>query len=176
MIAQLNSTYSSGSSTEVTLKLKLYELLHFCLMVDVSGRMWLPSNGVVQCSDSSVGSVAARIACWSVVRFHILAFSFYSVPVWMSHRWRNDFYRQRFRRYPRRYLVGVTQGSRTCSLLSWVLPVQAQIVYVYPGYCPALFNPSDHVRDMQNRLSLNPTFANWFYFDFCSKNQTVGGH
>ena len=47
---------------------------------------------------------------------------------------------------------------------------------MYSGYHPSLPIPSDHDRDMQTRLSLDPPFANWFYVDFPTKDQTTGGH
>jgi hypothetical protein len=83
--------------------------------------------------------------------------------------WMNDVYYKHFQRYPRLYLFGVSRGSRMGSLLCRILPVQAQIFYIYPGHRPSLLIRSEYDRAMQNRLILDPTFANWFYFDFCSQ-------
>ena len=52
--------------------------------LSVRGRMWTLYDGAT-CLDSSVGRAAARIARWSVVRFHIPAHIFCSVPSWLSH-------------------------------------------------------------------------------------------
>jgi hypothetical protein len=83
--------------------------------------------------------------------------------------WMKDIYYKYFQHYPRLYLYGVSQGSRMCSLLSRVLPIQAQILYIYPGHRPSMKIHSDHSKAMQNRLIVDSTFANWFYFDYCSK-------
>ncbi len=51
--------------------------------------------------------------------------------------WMNEIYYRHFQHYPRLYLFGVSQGSRMCALLCRVLPVQAQILYIFPGYRPS---------------------------------------
>lgn len=51
--------------------------------------------------------------------------------------WMNDIYVQRFQYYPLLYLFGVSQGSPIGSLLCRVLPIQAQIFYILPGYRPS---------------------------------------
>ncbi|CAF1024923.1 unnamed protein product [Didymodactylos carnosus] len=79
----------------------------------------------------------------------------------------NDVYYKQFQHYPRLYLFGISKGSRISSLLCRVLPVQAQILYIVPGYRPSLLVHSDHDKAMQNRFILDHTFANWFYFDYC---------
>ena len=81
--------------------------------------------------------------------------------------WMNDVYYKHFQHYPRLYLFGISKGSRMSSLLCRVLPVQAQILYIVPGYRRSLLMHSDHNKAMQNRLILDYTFANWFYFDYC---------
>jgi hypothetical protein len=84
--------------------------------------------------------------------------------------WINDVYYKHFQHYPLLYLFGVSRGSEMCSLLCRVLPVQAQILYIDPGHRPSWLIHSDHDRQMQNRLITDPTFANWFYFVYCSKS------
>ncbi|CAF1029502.1 unnamed protein product [Adineta ricciae] len=94
--------------------------------------------------------------------------------IYMTFRkWMKAIYLKLFQSYPRLYLFGVRRGSRMCSLLSRVLPVQAQILYVYSGYKPSLLIHSDYDRDMRDQLVPNPTFANWFYFEFCSQNTSL---
>ncbi|UJR20487.1 hypothetical protein I4U23_023615 [Adineta vaga] len=87
--------------------------------------------------------------------------------------WMKSIYLKEFQHYPRLYLFGLSQGSRMGSLLSRVLPIQAQILYIYPGYKPSLLIHSDYDREIQNRLVLDPIFANWFYFDFCSRKSFI---
>ena len=91
---------------------------------------------------------------------------------WIYHTlqiWIHDIYYKHFQHYPQLYLYGVSRGSHIGSLLSRVLPIQAQIFYIHPGDHSSFLLRSDHYIEMQNRLSNDPTFANWFYFDYCSK-------
>jgi hypothetical protein len=90
--------------------------------------------------------------------------------------WIHDVYYKYFQHYPRLYLFGISRGSQMCSLLCRVLPVQAQILYIYPGNRPSLLIHSDHDREMQNRLIIDPTFANWFYFVYCSKSNSTANN
>jgi hypothetical protein len=86
--------------------------------------------------------------------------------------WMNEIYSKHFHRYPLLYLFGIIQGSRMGSLLCRVLPIQGQILYIYPGYRPSLLIRSDYGRAMQDRFISDPTLAHWFYFDFCFKNSS----
>ena len=82
-------------------------------------------------------------------------------------RWINTVFYQRFQRYPVLYIHGVSRGAAFAPLLARVLPIRALILTVYPGHKAAMTTPSSYSRDMQNRLLLDTTFANWFYFDYC---------
>ena len=63
------------------------------------------------------------------------------------------------------------------AILCRVLPVQAQICYIIPGYRPTLLVPSDHGKAMYDRLIVDPLFANWFCFAYCWKtNSTARKH
>ena len=91
--------------------------------------------------------------------------------------WMSDVYFTLFQHYPRLYLFGISRGSQMGSLLCRVLPVQAQIWSIAPGYQPSLLIRSDHDDAMQNRFITDQAFANWFYFDYCSKaNSTTNKH
>lgn len=85
-----------------------------------------------------------------------------SLQVWM-----NDVYYARYQRYPFLYLYAVSRGSHFAGLLCRVLPVQAQILYIYPGYLEGMTRRFAHDRDLKTRLELDPSFASWFYFKFC---------
>jgi hypothetical protein len=82
-------------------------------------------------------------------------------------KWMNEIYYKRFQRYPRLYIHSISRGSKFAPLLARVLPIQAQILSIFPGHWEAMFVRSDYHIDMQTRLALDPVFANWFYFDFC---------
>ena len=81
--------------------------------------------------------------------------------------WMNEIYYTKYQRYPLLYLYGVSRGSHFAGLLCRVLPVQAQILYIYPGYFQGMTIRSVHEKDLQTRLTLDPSFASWFYFKFC---------
>ncbi|CAF3113252.1 unnamed protein product [Rotaria socialis] len=81
--------------------------------------------------------------------------------------WMNTIYYPQFQCYPHLYIHATSRGSHFAGLLSRILPIQAQILYSYPGHRESMFIPSMYDVDMQTRLSLDPTFSNWFYFDFC---------
>ena len=81
--------------------------------------------------------------------------------------WINTVYYKRFQHYPRLYLHGISLGSAFATLVSRVLPVQAQILSCNVGGIHSLTTPSKYSVEMQTRLILDPTFASWFYFDFC---------
>ena len=83
--------------------------------------------------------------------------------------WMKNIYFTHFQHYPRLYLFGISRGSQMSSLLCRVLPVQAQILYITPGYQSSLLIRSDHDKAMQHRLTTDHALANWFYFDYCSK-------
>lgn len=83
--------------------------------------------------------------------------------------WMNDVYLSHFQRYPRLYLFGLSRGAQMCSLLCRVLPVKAQILYIAPGYSSSLLIPSDLDKAIYSRLINDDTFANWFFFEHCSK-------
>ena len=82
-------------------------------------------------------------------------------------KWMNEVYFKQFQRYPRLYLHGISRGSKFAALFSRVLPIQGQILTIFPGHWQGLLARSDHSIEMQTRLQLDPVFANWFYFDFC---------
>ena len=84
-------------------------------------------------------------------------------------KWMNDVFYKQFQRYPRLYFHGISKGSKVATLLSRILPIQQQILTVSVGNSHALSTHSDYPIDFQRRLQLDPTFANWFYFDFCYK-------
>ena len=84
-------------------------------------------------------------------------------------KWMNDVFYKHFQRYPRLYLHGISKGSKVATLLSRILPIQQQILTISLGNFHALFTHSDYPIEFQRRLQLDPTFANWFYFDFCYK-------
>ena len=92
-------------------------------------------------------------------------------------KWINDVYFQQFRYYPRLYIHGISRGSRIAGLICRILPIQQQILTVFPGEMHGMLTKSDYPIDLQRRLQLDPVFANWFYFDFCYKptltNQTL---
>lgn len=81
--------------------------------------------------------------------------------------WMNTIYYSWFKRYPLLYIHATSRGSKFAGVLCRVLPIQAQLLYIFPGHRRALIMPSDYDSDMQTRLISNSTFANWFYFDFC---------
>ncbi|CAF3990163.1 unnamed protein product [Rotaria magnacalcarata] len=82
-------------------------------------------------------------------------------------RWINRVYHQRFQRYPVLYIHGASRGAAFAPLIARILPIRALILTVYPGHKSALTIRSSYSRNMQNRLLLDTTFANWFYFDYC---------
>ena len=84
-------------------------------------------------------------------------------------KWINDIYYKQFQRYPRLYFHGISRGSKMCSILSRVLPIQHQILTACPVDEPSMLTPSEYPIELQRRLQLDPVFANWFYFDFCYK-------
>ena len=84
-------------------------------------------------------------------------------------KWINDVYYKHFQHYPRLYIHGISRGSRIAALLCRVLPIQQQILTIYPGDQHGMLTRSHYPVDLQQRLQLDPTFANWFYFDFCYK-------
>ena len=92
-------------------------------------------------------------------------------------KWINDVYFKQFRYYPRLYIHGISRGSRIAGLLCRILPIQQQILTVFPGERHGMLTSSEYPIDLQRRLQLDPVFANWFYFDFCYKptltNQTL---
>lgn len=81
--------------------------------------------------------------------------------------WMNTVYYKRFHRYPRLFVHGISQGSGFGTLLSRVMPIQAQILFATTGNYLALTARSIYSKEMQTRFILDPTFASWFYFDFC---------
>ena len=85
-----------------------------------------------------------------------------SLQVWM-----NNVYYAKYQRYPLLYIYGVSRGSHFAGLLCRVLPIQAQILYIYPGYFEGMTLRSAHDRDLQTRLTVDALFASWFYFKFC---------
>ena len=85
-------------------------------------------------------------------------------------KWMNDVFYKHFQRYPRLYLHGISKGSEVATLLSRILPIQQQILTISLGNSHSLFTHSDYPIEFQRRLQLDPTFANWFYFDFCYKH------
>lgn len=87
-------------------------------------------------------------------------------------KWIHEIYYAKFRQYPRIYFHGISRGSQLAALLGRILPVQAHIFTLYPGHWEAMLTRSRHSMDMQTRLSLDPTFANWFYFEYCYSPQT----
>ncbi|CAM4751710.1 unnamed protein product, partial [Rotaria magnacalcarata] len=90
--------------------------------------------------------------------------------------WINTVYYRTFQSYPRLYIHGISIGSVFATLLSRVLPIQAQILCVNIGDETALTTRSIYPNDMQTRLVLDPTYANWFYFDFCYNAKTKPVH
>jgi hypothetical protein len=84
--------------------------------------------------------------------------------------WINDVYYKHFQHYPHLYLYGLSRGARMSSLLRRVLPVQVQVLYVDLDDRLSLLIHSDNDREIQTRLIVDPTFANWFYFFYCSKS------
>lgn len=80
--------------------------------------------------------------------------------------WMNEVYFRRFQHYPRLYLFGVSRGAAMSAILCRVLPVQAQIFCIMPGYRSSLLAPSDHDKAMYDRLILDPSFASWFCFAY----------
>ena len=84
-------------------------------------------------------------------------------------KWMNDVYYKLFQNYPRLYIHGISRGSRMAGLLCRILPIQHQILTIFPGDEHGMLTPSDYPIDLQRRLQLDPVFANWFYFDFCYK-------
>ena len=89
-------------------------------------------------------------------------------------RWINRVYYTQFQRYPLIYLHGVSRGTVFAPLIARVLPVQGLLLTVNPGHRRGLTTPSAFSGHMQRRLSLDPTFANWFYFDYCYKPSLQG--
>jgi hypothetical protein len=85
-----------------------------------------------------------------------------SLQVWM-----NDVYYAKYQRYPLLYLYGVSRGSYFAGLLCRVLPVQAQILSIFPGYFEGMTIRSIHEKDLQTRLIVEPSFISWFHFKFC---------
>lgn len=81
--------------------------------------------------------------------------------------WMNDVYYAKYQQYPLLYLYGVSRGSNFAGLLCRVLPVQAQVLYIYPGYFEGMTIPSVLDRDLQTRLMVDSAFASWFHFKFC---------
>ncbi len=96
-----------------------------------------------------------------------IKYIYLSLQIWM-----NTVYYSRFKRYPLLYIHSTNLGSKFAGIICRVLPIQAQILYIHPGHREAMLIPSAYDSDMQTRLVLDPTFANWFYFDFCY-NKTV---
>ena len=84
-------------------------------------------------------------------------------------KWINEVYFEKFRYYPRLYIHGISRGSSISGLLCRILPIQHQILTIYPGEQYGLLTPSDYPINLQRRLQLDSVFANWFYFDFCYK-------
>ena len=72
-------------------------------------------------------------------------------------KWINDVYYKHFQHYPRLYIHGISR----------VLPIQQHIFTIYPGDQHGMLTRSQYPVDLQQRLQLDPVFANWFYFDFC---------
>lgn len=91
-----------------------------------------------------------------------LKYIYLSIQIWM-----NTVYYPKFRRYPFLYIHGTSRGSHFAGLLCRILPIQAQLLYTYPGHREAMLSSSIYDADMQTRLSIDTTFSNWFYFDFC---------
>jgi hypothetical protein len=87
---------------------------------------------------------------------------YYSLQKWM-----NEIYFKQFQQYPRLYVHGISRGSTIAALLSRILPIQGQILTLFPGDLQGFIVYSNHSTDLQTRLQLDPIFANWFYFDFC---------
>ena len=88
-------------------------------------------------------------------------------------RWINEIYHKQFQHYPRLYLYGLSRGARFAALLSRVLPVQAQILYIITGNGEGLLTRSDYDLTIRTRLTVDPIFSNWFYFHFCYFNETL---
>ncbi|CAM4946625.1 unnamed protein product [Rotaria socialis] len=86
--------------------------------------------------------------------------------------WINTVYYKSFQCYPRLYIHGISIGSAFATLLSRVLPIQAQILCIHFGQETALTTRSVYPNNMQTRLVLDPTYANWFYFDYCYNAKT----
>ena len=82
-------------------------------------------------------------------------------------QWINGVYYPKFHRYPRLYIHGVSLGTVFGPILARILPIQALILTVNPGNPIALLTPSKYSPELQRRLTLEPHFANWFYFDYC---------
>jgi hypothetical protein len=89
-------------------------------------------------------------------------YMYLSLQIWM-----NTVYYPQFQRYPLLYIHGTSRGSRLAGLLCRVLPIQAQILYIFPGHQEAMVIPSDYDLNLQTRLLVDSTFANWFYFGLC---------
>ena len=87
---------------------------------------------------------------------------YYSLQKWM-----NEVYFKQFKQYPRLYIHGISRGSTVAAFLSRVLPIQGQILTLFPGESYGILTRSDHSTELQTRLQLDPVFANWFYFDYC---------
>ena len=81
--------------------------------------------------------------------------------------WMNDIYYSKYQRYPSLYIYAVSRGSHFAGLLCRVLPVQAQILYIYPGYHEGMTARSTLDRDVHTRLTLDRSFASWFAFKYC---------
>ena len=82
-------------------------------------------------------------------------------------KWINRVYYSRFKRYPLLYIHATSRGSRFAGILCRILPIQGQLLFIYPGHREMMLIPSSYQFNLQRRLSLDSTFANWFYFDFC---------
>jgi hypothetical protein len=81
--------------------------------------------------------------------------------------WMNAVYYARFKRYPLLYIHATSRGSKFAGILCRILPIQAQILYIFPGHRDAMLTNSAYDSDMQTRLLYDSAYASWFYFDFC---------
>ncbi|CAF4278367.1 unnamed protein product [Rotaria magnacalcarata] len=162
-----------------------YEFRYQLLKKDSSHRLILLLGGHKRkCIDWWIFSVGRRILSairssnYSILTVCSARSTFdYNIPIeenqdvkWIYKSlqvWMNDVYYAKYEQYPLLYLYGVSRGSHFAGLLCRVLPVQAQILYIYPGYFEGMTIRSVLDRDLQTRLIVDSTFASWFHFKLC---------
>ncbi|CAF1495408.1 unnamed protein product [Rotaria magnacalcarata] len=162
-----------------------YEFRYQLLKKDSSHRLILLLGGHKRkCIDWWIFSVGRRILSairssnYSILTVCSARSTFdYNIPIeenqdvkWIYKSlqvWMNDVYYAKYDQYPLLYLYGVSRGSHFAGLLCRVLPVQAQILYIYPGYFEGMTIRSVLDRDLQTRLIVDSTFASWFHFKLC---------